>query len=76
MAAPKSGSRRDNTSSTKTGGTANPKRTESGKIADHIAEFERGGGRVEKLGTTRVLQKIDAPPTPPSEAVAPPKRKR
>lgn len=62
MAGAKTGSRRDNTSSTKTGETANPKRSESNRIAEHIAAFERNGGQVEKLGTTRVLQKIDAPP--------------
>ena len=29
---------------------------ESDRISEDIADFERAGGRVEKLGTTRVLQ--------------------
>ncbi len=36
------------------------KRIESEQISTDIAAFEKTGGRVEKLGATRVLQKIDA----------------
>ncbi|MDQ3205164.1 MAG: hypothetical protein M3Q40_01315 [Pseudomonadota bacterium] len=65
--------RRDTTRTTKAGDAANPKRTESERISEDIADFERGGGKVEVLGTTRVLQKVDAPPglitqTPPKPA--------
>lgn len=35
------------------------KRVDSERIAAHIAAFEKSGGRVEKLGITRVLQKVD-----------------
>ena len=35
------------------------KRVDSERIALHIAAFEKSGGRVEKLGITRVLQKVD-----------------
>ena len=31
---------------------------DSERIAEHIAAFEKSGGRVEKLGVTRVLQKV------------------
>lgn len=57
-------------------GEVNHKHMESDRISEHIAAFEREGGRVEKLGTTRVLQKIDdtSPPTPAPPA--PSKRKR
>lgn len=58
------GTRRDNTRGTQTGADVNHKRTESDRISEDIADFERNGGRVEKLGTTRVLQKVDAPDTP------------
>lgn len=69
------GNRRDNTRGTQVGGESNHKRTESRLISEQIADFERGGGHVEKLGTTRVLQKVDAPATatPPPK---PPMRKR
>jgi hypothetical protein len=65
------GNQRDNTRGTQPGGDANHKRMESRRISDHIADFERGGGRVEKLGTTRVLQKVDSTAAP--DAPAPPK---
>ena len=71
------GNQRDNTRGTQPGGDANHKRMESRRISDHIADFERGGGRVEKLGTTRVLQKVDstaAAGTPPPKPA--PARKR
>lgn len=42
------------------------KRIESEQISTDIAAFEKTGGKVEKLGATRVLQKIgpDADVTP------------
>ncbi len=46
------------------------KRIESERISDDIASFEKSGGRIEKLGTTRVLQKV-APATPDEQAAAP-----
>ncbi|MCF7222265.1 hypothetical protein [Marilutibacter chinensis] len=47
------------------------KRIESERISADIADFEKSGGRIEKLGVTRVLQKI-APAAPDEHAVAPP----
>jgi len=45
------------------------KRVDSERIAEHIAAFEKSGGRVEKLGVTRVLQKVtEAPATAPAAA--------
>jgi len=45
------------------------KRVDSERIAQHIAAFEKSGGRVEKLGVTRVLQKVtEAPATAPAAA--------
>ena len=35
------------------------KRFDSERISEHVAAFERQGGHVEVLGTTRVLHKID-----------------
>ena len=68
------GKPRDQTRRTHPAGEANQKHMESERISEHIAAFEREGGRVEKLGTTRVLQKIEEPvaAAPP----APSKRKR
>ncbi|MEO6137217.1 MAG: hypothetical protein ABIP11_00955 [Luteimonas sp.] len=44
------------------------KRVDSERIAAHIAAFEKSGGRVEKLGITRVLQKVsEAPATAPAQ---------
>lgn len=63
--------RRDNTRGAQTGADVNHKRTESDRISEDIADFERAGGRVEKLGTTRVLQKVDAPDAPGAAAVKP-----
>jgi hypothetical protein len=34
------------------------KRVDSERIAEHIAAFEKSGGRVEKLGVTKVLQRV------------------
>ncbi|MBW3551292.1 MAG: hypothetical protein KY442_10920 [Proteobacteria bacterium] len=66
MAGAKGRSPRRNT--TQPGDAANPKRSESERISAHIADFERSGGRVEVLGTTRVLQKVDAPREPVAAA--------
>lgn len=53
------------------------KRIESEQIRDDIADFVKGGGRVEKLGATRVLQKIDPEETPnPAPAARPTSRPR
>lgn len=42
------------------------KRIESEQVSAHIDAFEKSGGRVEKLGVTRVLQRISAPPAAPA----------
>jgi hypothetical protein len=45
------------------------KRVDSERIAQHIAAFEKSGGRVEKLGVTRVLQKVsEVAATAPAQA--------
>lgn len=41
------------------GSDGNPhKRLESERIASDIADYEKSGGKVEKLGVTRVLQTV------------------
>lgn len=45
----------------KSGGGNMHKHIDSRRIRDDIAAFEKSGGKVEKLGVTRVLQRI-APP--------------
>ena len=50
------------------------KRIESEQVSAHIDAFEKSGGRVEKLGVTRVLQKISAPAGPPAAPAKPRKR--
>lgn len=35
------------------------KRIESERIASDIADYEKSGGKVEKLGVTRVLQTVE-----------------
>ena len=47
---------------TAAGGGNLHKHFESERISDDIAAFEKAGGKVEKLGVTRVLQRI-APTT-------------
>lgn len=48
------------------------KRIESEQISSHIDAFEKSGGRVEKLGVTRVLQKVAPDPDAPDpDAPAP-----
>lgn len=49
------------------------KKIESEQIAAHIDAFEKSGGRVEKLGITRTLQKIGPLAT---ETAAPAKPKK
>jgi hypothetical protein len=46
------------------------KRIESEQISDHIAAFEKSGGRVEKLGVTRMLHKIAPEPKPEAKPKA------
>jgi hypothetical protein len=46
------------------------KRIESEQISDHIAAFEKSGGRVEKLGVTRMLHKIAPEPKPEAKSRA------
>ena len=42
------------------GSTGNShKRIESKRIARNIADYEKAGGKVEKLGVTRVLQTVE-----------------
>lgn len=42
------------------GSEGNPhKRVESARISSDIADYVKAGGHVEKLGVTRVLQKIE-----------------
>ena len=62
--------KRETARGTQTGADVNHKRTESDRISEDIADFERAGGRVEKLGTTRVLQKVDAPDAPGAATTA------
>jgi len=56
---------------TAAGGGNLHKHFESERISDDIAAFEKAGGKVEKLGVTRVLQKIA--PTSASETASAPK---
>lgn len=53
------------------------KRLESERISSQIAAFEKSGGQVERLGTTRVLLKIgpdaDAPSATPAIPAAKPR---
>ncbi|MFC7302384.1 hypothetical protein [Cognatiluteimonas weifangensis] len=44
------------------------KRIESEQISSHIAAFEKSGGRVEKLGVTRMLHKIAPESKPEAKA--------
>lgn len=47
-------------------GGSGHKQSDSEAISEHLAAFVRGGGRIEKLGTTRVLQRIDPEPAAPT----------
>lgn len=63
---------------TPAGGGNLHKHFESERISDDIAAFEKAGGKVEKLGVTRVLQKITPDPEgeKPAKAAKAPVRKR
>ncbi len=64
MAVSKKSSKAKSRKSQSGGGGGNlHKHFESERISDDIAAFEKAGGKVEKLGVTRVLQKI-TPATP------------
>jgi len=52
------------------------KHFESERISDDIAAFEKAGGKVEKLGVTRVLQKITPAPPAAGKATEPAAGKR
>ncbi|SHE64868.1 hypothetical protein [Thermomonas hydrothermalis] len=41
------------------------------RIAEHMEAFQRAGGTIEVLGTTRALQRIGLPEDPPSPTPAP-----
>ena len=47
----------------------------SERIAEDLATFRRAGGRIEVLGTTRTLTRIDGD-APPAAVPAPPAPKR
>ncbi len=51
------------------------KKIESEQIAAHIDAFEKSGGRVEKLGITRTLQKIGPLATGVTTPPAKPKKR-
>jgi len=40
----------------------NPRQVTSARISADLEAFQKAGGRIEVLGVTRVLTKIDAPP--------------
>jgi len=46
----------------------------SDRIADDLATFRKSGGKIEVLGNTRTLTKIDVPAAPPAETA--PKKRR
>ncbi|WP_101926442.1 MULTISPECIES: hypothetical protein [Luteimonas] len=48
----------------------------SARIADDLADFRKSGGRIEVLGVTRTLMKVDAEPAPPPKPEAAKPRKR
>ncbi|MFC0676739.1 hypothetical protein ACFFGH_02580 [Lysobacter korlensis] len=48
----------------------------SERIADDLAAFRRNGGRIERLGTTRVLTRVDEATTNAPRPVAVPTRMR
>lgn len=47
----------------------------SERIANDLAQFRKSGGRIEVLGTTRTLTKVDAPAAPPAPEAVPRKRR-
>jgi hypothetical protein len=48
----------------------------SERIAEDLATFRRAGGRIEVLGTTRTLTRIDGDAPPAAPAPPAPKRRR
>ena len=44
----------------------------SERIADDIDAFRKAGGRIEVLGVTQVLKKLEEPETPSSTPARPP----
>ncbi len=48
----------------------------SERIAGDLADFRKSGGRIEVLGVTRTLMKVDAEPTPPVKTADAPKSKK
>lgn len=48
----------------------------SDRIADDLATFRKSGGKIEVLGNTRALTKIDVPPAAPAAPVPAPKKRR
>ncbi|MGN6151528.1 MAG: hypothetical protein ACTHOH_05890 [Lysobacteraceae bacterium] len=48
----------------------------SERIAEDLATFRRAGGRIEVLGTTRTLTRIDGDAPPAVPAPSAPKRRR
>lgn len=59
---PPSSDRRPDTPATKTGGSLTSER-----ISDDLAAFQKAGGRIEVLGNTRVLTRIDTVPKKPGK---------
>ncbi|MDR7193217.1 hypothetical protein [Luteimonas terrae] len=47
----------------------------SDRIADDLASFRKSGGKIEVLGNTRTLTRIDGPAVPPPVEAAPRKRR-
>lgn len=48
-----------------------PRVLTSERIADHLQAFQSSGGRIEVLGVTRVLKKLDDSATPVASAPMP-----
>lgn len=62
MTAPKSKTKTPQRRASRDGNDApGQKRLTSERISSDLEKFEEAGGRVEVLGTTRVLTKVDAP---------------
>lgn len=62
MTAPKSKTKAPQRRTSRDGNDAHSqKRLTSERISDDLEKFEQAGGRVEVLGTTRVLTKVDTP---------------
>jgi hypothetical protein len=46
------------------------------RLSEHLDAFHKAGGKIEVLGTTRALQRIDAPSEPASSEAAPSEPKK